>query len=98
VKELAMQTARVTVLMTPDRKAELESRAADMGVSSGEFIRLAVDNFNPSDTESAELAALIDELSEAVPRMRAALDRSVERLDSTHAKVDRLLRDMGVRA
>lgn len=93
-----MQTARVTVLMTPDRKAQLESRAADMGVSSGEFIRLAVDNFNPSETESAELAALIEELSEAVPRMRAALDRSVERLESTHAKVDRLLRDMGVRA
>jgi hypothetical protein len=93
-----MQTARVTVLMTPDRKAQLESRAADMGVSSGEFIRLAVDNFNPSETESAELTALIEELSEAVPRMRAALDRSVERLDSTHAKVDRLLRDMGVRA
>jgi hypothetical protein len=93
-----MQTARVTVLMTPDRKAQLESRAADMGVSSGEFIRLAVDNFNPSEMESAELTALIEELSEAVPRMRAALDRSVERLDSTHAKVDRLLRDMGVRA
>jgi hypothetical protein len=93
-----MQTARVTVLMTPDRKAQLESRAADMGVSSGEFIRLAVDNFNPSETESAELAALVEELSEAVPRMRAALDRSVERLDSTHAKVDRLLRDIGVRA
>ena len=93
-----MQTARVTVLMTPDRKAQLEPRAADMGVSSGEFIRLAVDSFNPGETESAELAALIEELSEAVPRMRAALDRSVERLDSTHAKVDRLLRDMGVRA
>lgn len=93
-----MQTARVTVLMTPERKAALEARASDMGVSSGEFIRLAVDNFNPSEAESAELAALVEELADAVPRMRAALDRSVERLDQTHARVDRLLRDMGVRS
>ena len=33
--------------MTPEEKALLEQRAANRGVSSGEYIRLAVDNYEP---------------------------------------------------
>ncbi len=40
-----MQNARMTVLMTPDRKAAIERKAAELGVSSGEYIRVAVDNY-----------------------------------------------------
>jgi hypothetical protein len=93
-----MQTARVTILMSPERKAAIERSAAQLGVSSGEFIRLAVDNFNPDQRTAPELAALVSEVNALLPRIRASLDRSAERLEATHGRVDRLLRDMGVRA
>ena len=92
-----MQTARVTVLMTPDRKAALEQRAAKMGVSSGEYIRLAVDNFDPSELDSEELAALVEEVNLVIPSIQASLDRSSQRLEQAHNKVNALLREMGIR-
>lgn len=94
-----MRNARVTVLMKPEEKRALEERAARRGVSSGEYMRLAVDNFEKlSDAEEAELAALVAEANAAIPRMREALDRSIARLDATHRKVDALLREAGLRA
>jgi hypothetical protein len=92
-----MQTARVTVLMTPDRKTALEQRAAKMGVSSGEYIRLAVDNFDESEPTEDELAALVGEVNRAIPEIRASLDRSSERLEAAHAEIDAFLRQVGIR-
>lgn len=93
-----MRDARLTVLMHPEEKAALEARAARKGVSSGEYVRLAVDNFEKvSAEEEAELAALAAEANAAIPKMRQALDRSIARLEATHRKVDALLREEGVR-
>lgn len=93
-----MQTARVTVLMTPDRKASLEASAQALGVSSGEYIRLAVDNYRPDAAEEAELAALVEEVNALLPKMRDSLERSSQRLEETNRRVDTLLRDMGLRS
>jgi hypothetical protein len=93
-----MRTARLTVLMKPDEKAALEARAAERGVSSGEYIRLAVDNFDKvSEEEEAELAALVVEANAAIPKMRDSLDRSIATLQKTHEELDAFLREVGVR-
>ena len=93
-----MRTERVTVLMKPEEKAAIEAKAAERGVSSGEYIRLAVDNFDRiSAEEEAELAALVAEANDAIPKMQASLDRSIATLDATHKKVDTFLREVGVR-
>lgn len=93
-----MRTERVTVLMKPEEKASIEAKAAERGVSSGEYIRLAVDNFEKiSAEEEAELAALVAEANAAIPKMQASLDRSIATLDATHKKVDAFLREAGVR-
>ena len=93
-----MRTARLTVLMRPDEKAQLEAKAASRGVSSGEYVRLAVDNYDQiSAEEEAELAALVAEANAAIPKMREALDRSIATLDATHKKVDTFLREAGIR-
>jgi hypothetical protein len=87
-----MRTARTTVLMTPEEKAAIEKRAASMGVSSGEYIRLAVDNYERvSPKEEAELAALVTEANIAIPKMAASLDRMSQTLRKTHQEVDRTL-------
>ena len=93
-----MKSARTTVLMTPEEKAALEKRAASMGVSSGEYIRLAVDNYEKiSPDEEAELAALVEEVNKAIPKMRASLDRMSRNLRETSKEVDLALRAAGIR-
>ena len=93
-----MRTARTTVLMTPEEKAALERRAARLGVSSGEYIRLAVDNYEKiSPEEEAELAALVEEANVAIPRMAAMLDQMSRALRETHKDIDRSLRAAGIR-
>jgi len=94
-----MQTARMTVLMTPDYKAAIARKAASRGVSSSEYIREAVDRFeDTSATDNAELAALVAEVNAAMPRMRAALERSGKTLEALHGEMDAFLREKGVRA
>jgi len=90
------QSARVTVLMTPDKKAEIEAEAARLGVSSGEYIRLAVDKFDAAE-EEALLTAMVEELNAAVPRMIASLDRTIANVEETHVRVDAILRELGIR-
>lgn len=93
-----MRTARTTFLQTPEEKAALERRAARLGVSSGEYIRLAVDNYEKvSPEEEAELVALVAEANIAIPRMAAMLDNMSEKLRETHDEVDRMLRKAGIR-
>ena len=93
-----MRSARTTVLMTPQEKTALEKRAASRGVSSGEYIRLAVDNFEKvSDGQEAELRALADELNIAVPKMKAALEQSSKVLSELHRENDKFFRERGIR-
>lgn len=93
-----MKTARTTVLMTPEEKAAIEMRAASRGVSSSEYIRLAVDNFEKvSDEEEAELAALVEEVNKAIPKMKASLDRTSKSLRKLLRENDAFFRERGIR-
>lgn len=99
-----MQTERVTFLTTPDHKAALDAYAASNGKSVGHVVREATSLYiaqapaADDGKEEAELAALVAEANAAIPRMRAAIDRMIDTLDSSHRKVDAFLREAGVRA
>ena len=93
-----MRSARVTVLMKPEEKAALEDKAAKRGVSSGEYLRLAVDNFGAhSGDQEAELAALAAELTEAIPKIRAALEKSSKTLSQLHRENEAFFKQRGIR-
>jgi hypothetical protein len=93
-----MQTERVTFLTSRAGKATLAKRAAARGVSMGEYVRRRVEEDNDlTAEEEAELAALVAEVNEVIPKIQRSLDRSSERLEATHRKVDALLREMGIR-
>ena len=93
-----MQTERVTILMTPAKKAALAARAAARHMSIGQYVRRKVeDEDDPTPEQEAELAALVAQVNATIPRMHAALDEMAESLDRTHRKVDRTLRDAGIR-
>ena len=94
-----MQTERVTILMTPDRKARVASRAAARGISMGEYLRRKVEDEEDELTpaQEAELAELVRQANIAIPEMAATLDRMSETLRKTSAEVDKTLREAGLR-
>lgn len=93
-----MQNARVTILMSPEKKAAFDAIASKRGISTGEFFRQAGDRAaNDETAEEAELAALVRELAEAVPDMQRRLKRSARLLRESASEVDAMLREAGVR-
>ena len=94
-----MQTERVTILMTPERKAKVASRAASRGISMGEYLRRKVEDDDDELTpeQEAELAELVRQANIAIPEMAETLDRMSEMLRKTNAEIDNTLREAGLR-
>lgn len=93
-----MQNARVTILMTPEKKAAFDAMAAKRGMSTGEFFRQAGDRAaNENSGEEEELAALVKELVQAVPDMQRRLKRSAKLLRDSARDVDAMMREAGIR-
>ena len=89
-----MQTERVTFLTTPDHKAALDEYAASHGRSVGHVVREASARYiaeGEVDDESEQLAALVRELNEAVPLMRADIAEAIASMDRANAIVDAVL-------
>ncbi len=96
-----MQTERVTYLTSPEQKSALEAFARARGESVGNVVREATLRYmaQPRDEseEEAELAALAEQVNDALPRMNASIDQMIETMKSTHDAVDRTLRAAGIR-
>ena len=93
-----MRTARLTVLLPPDRKVEIEQKAATMGISTGELVRRAVDDYNQLTPEQeAELAMLVEQANSAIPAMAASLDRMIETVRSTREHIQLTLASLSAR-
>lgn len=70
-----MQTARVTILMTPEKKAAFDAIAMQKGVSTGEFFRQAGERYAGDTKEDEEaLALVVNELEELLPKMNGKLE------------------------
>jgi siroheme synthase (precorrin-2 oxidase/ferrochelatase) len=80
---LAMRNERVTVLLEPSAKARLEARAAAHQMSTSEFIRRAIESYDPA-ASSDELEVLAAELSAALER----IDAKLRRFDRVFAHAD----------
>jgi hypothetical protein len=94
-----MQTERVTYLTSAEQKSALEAFAKARGESVGNVLRDATVRYMAkplADDEEAALQLLADELNDAVPRMRASLDRSIARLQKSNAEIDRKMREAGL--
>lgn len=73
-------TERVVVLMTPADKRRLEEKAKAAQLSIGEFVRRAVDAYDPSGEEAAEIDVVLGKIKEMG-------DEILERLDAATAQV-----------
>ncbi len=97
-----MQTERVTFLTSRDHKAALDAYAKDTGMSVGHVVREATSQFisqpPAANDEEAELAALVAQVNEAIPKMEAAFDDMSRMLRETHEHVNRTLSQMSTGA
>ncbi len=93
-----MQTERVTFLTSVEHKAALDAFAARSGQSVGNVVREATVRYlNDGEDDEEQLAALVEQVNEAIPKMGAALDEMSRKMRETHVAVDAMLRAMGAR-
>jgi hypothetical protein len=89
-------TARLMVLMSPEERASLDTKARTLGVSAGEVVRRAVQAFElGTEEEAAELRALIDVFNELHPETLRIADEAHRKIAETLAapsKRDRMAR------
>jgi hypothetical protein len=97
-----MQTERVTYLTSAEQKAALEAFAKARGESVGNVLREATLRYisapdpDPTAEEEEALRLLVDQLNEAVPAMRASLERSIVNVRKSNAELDRKMREAGL--
>ena len=74
---MAVKSARITILGTPDFKAFLTREAKKEGVSLSKLIRQRCEK-KPVDSEDEELlAAVVKEVGEAAARAKASLEKGL---------------------
>ena len=77
-------SARLMVLMSPDERASLDTKARTLGVSAGEVVRRAVQAFElGSEEEAAELRGLIDAFNEIHPETLRIADECHRQIAET---------------
>lgn len=91
-----MQTERMTFLASSHEKARLFRRAKDLGVSSSEVVRRALNRDDDGDQE-VELSALVVEANSAIPKIAASMERISDRLEAMTRKNDAFLKTMGIK-
>ena len=82
-------TARVPVLMTETEKSDLAQRAAEAGLSMGEFLRRAAEAFHPND-DDALLDQMIDQMAKATERAEQAIDETLAFVAESNRRMDEL--------
>jgi Arc/MetJ-type ribon-helix-helix transcriptional regulator len=93
-----MRTARLTVLLPPERKAQIEQKAATMGISTGELVRRAVDDYEQMTPEQeAELAVLVEEANRAIPAIASSLDSMIATVRDTREHIRQTLASLSTR-
>jgi hypothetical protein len=79
-------SARLMVLMSPEERASLDTKARTLGVSAGEVVRRAVQAFElGTEEEAAELRSLIDAFNELHPETLRIADESHRKVAETLA-------------
>lgn len=83
------KTARLSVLMSPGDKRQIEGRARSLNMSVGEFVRRAADSYDPALDEAA-MVAMIDEWQAQLVAMRSRLGQALAHVEDRFAHIDAL--------
>ena len=79
-------SARLMVLMSPEERAALDTKARTLGVSAGEVVRRAIQAFElGTEAEAAELRELVDVFNQLHPETLRIADESHRNVSETLA-------------
>lgn len=81
-----MRTQRMTFVMTPEDKAEIMKRAAELEIPASELIRRAVDRYDP-DYDEELLLHLAEELETSTTETERLLDEALDAVGRTLARL-----------
>lgn len=70
---MSAATERIPVLVTKSQKARLVARAKEAGLSTGEFLRRAGEEYNPSEDEEL-LKGLLTQVEKSTLEAEKAID------------------------
>jgi transposase-like protein len=78
-----MKSERITILVSPEEKAQIVNRARALKLPTGEWVRRAATRFDVNDeTKEEELALLADELDRTVTATEKKLDHALAKLNA----------------
>ncbi|MCP3933323.1 MAG: hypothetical protein GY705_29995 [Bacteroidetes bacterium] len=86
---MATATERVPVLMTPDEKRRVVSKAKKAGVAIGEYIRRAVDGYRPTEDEKA-LEAMIKQMNQATKNAENSIDDTLIFVEASNKRINEM--------
>lgn len=84
---MTAQTARTTILTTPDFKAWLSQEAEKEGISVSELVRQRCQP-KEADKEELILSALLGELQKSTQKAYDSLDRGLSNLNNALAELE----------
>lgn len=86
---MATATERVPVLMTPEEKNLVVSRAKKIGITTGEYMRRAAEGYQP-DKDTQALEAMINEMNRASENAEQAIDDALEFIKKSNGRIARM--------
>ena len=90
------KTERINLLVSPEEKSKIESRAKKAGFTTSELVRQALARHDET-IELEQLVEIAGELGGAVTRMGRKLDNALSRIDALQSQVadrDQLIADI----
>jgi hypothetical protein len=84
-RPVSAATERVVVLMTPADKRSLEEKAKAAAISVGEFVRRAVEVYDPAGEETEQIEAMLRHIEKMGQEILSGLDAATEQVRSTRA-------------
>lgn len=85
---MASATERVPVLMTPAEKRRVVSRAKKAGLTTGEYMRRAVDGYHPLDDEKLE--AMIKGMNKATLSAEKSIDSTLDFIAASNKRIAKM--------
>lgn len=86
---MIMKTQRLTILVSPAERVALSDKAASLGVSDSELVRLAVSAYE-AEADPEWIEAVAAEISASVQHMTQCMDEAHAAIEAMQANKQRL--------
>jgi hypothetical protein len=86
---MATATERIPVLVTKEQKARIAEKARAANLSMGEFVRRAVESYEPGDDEKL-LEGLIEQVMRTTEEAARAMEETLAFVSASRERMDRM--------